>query len=127
VIGVNAQIESDSGGSDGVGFAIPSDTIKSIASQLISGGKAVHAYLGVELGDNSASARVVSVRAKTPAAKAALHAGDVIVSLGDTKISSANELRAAISSRKPGDRVSVTYVRNGTRHSVSLTLASRPS
>ena len=127
VIGVNAQIESDSGGSDGVGFAIPSNTIKSIASQLISNGKAQHAYLGVELGDNSANARVVSVRSGTPAAKAGLRAGDTIASLGGTKISSADDLRSAINAHKPGDRVSVTYIRNGKRHTVSLTLASRPS
>jgi putative serine protease PepD len=127
VIGVNAQIESDSGGSDGVGFAIPSNTIKSIASQLISNGKAQHAYLGVELGDSGANARVVSVRSATPAAKAGLRAGDTIASLGGTKISSADDLRVAINAHKPGDRVSVTYVRNGKRHTVSLTLASRPS
>jgi putative serine protease PepD len=127
VIGVNAQIESDSGGSDGVGFAIPSNTIKSIVSQLISSGKAQHAYLGVELGSDNARARVVSVRSGTPAAKAGLRQGDVIVSLGGTKISSADALRSAISSHKPGDRVSVTYQRNGTQHTVTLTLASRPS
>jgi putative serine protease PepD len=127
VIGVNAQIESDSGGSDGVGFAIPSNTIKSIAAQLISNGKAQHAYLGVELGSNTPSARVVSVRANTPAAKAKLQAGDVITSLGGTKISTSDELRAAISAHKPGDKVSVTFTRNGAKHTVSLTLASRPS
>ncbi len=127
VIGVNAQIESDSGGSDGVGFAIPSNTIKSIASQLISNGKAQHAYLGVELGSNTASARVVSVRSGTPAAKAKLRAEDVITSLAGTKISTSDELRSAISSHKPGDKVTVTFTRNGTRHTVSLTLASRPS
>ena len=127
VIGVNAQIESDSGGSDGVGFAIPSNTIKSIASQLISSGKAAHAYLGVELGTNSASASVDSVRSGTPAAKAGLRAGDLITSLGGTKISSADELRAAIDARKPGDKVSLTFRRNGKSHTVSLTLASRPT
>jgi len=127
VIGVNAQIESDSGGSDGVGFAIPSNTIKSIASQLISSGKAQHAYLGVELGRNGAGARVVSVRSATPAAKAGLHAGDVITSLGGTRISSSDDLRSAINARKPGDHVSVTFLRNGARHTVSLTLGSRPS
>jgi putative serine protease PepD len=127
VIGVNAQIESDSGGSDGVGFAIPSNTIKSIASQLISNGAAQHAYLGVELGDSGTSARVVSVRTNTPAAKAGLRAGDVITAIGGSHISSSDELRAAINARKPGDRVSITYTRNGTKHTVSLTLASRPS
>jgi putative serine protease PepD len=127
VVGVNAQIESDSGGSDGVGFAIPSNTIKSIAAQLISNGKAQHAYLGVELGSNTAAARVVSVRTGTPAAKAGLKAGDVITSLGGTKISNADELRTAISAHKPGDKVSVTFRRNGQSHTVSLTLASRPA
>jgi putative serine protease PepD len=127
VIGVNAQIESDSGGSDGVGFAIPSNTIKSIASQLISSGKAQHAFLGVELGSNTTAARVASVRSGTPAAKAGLRAGDVITSLGGTKVSSSDGLRAAINARKPGDKVTVTFTRNGTQHTVSLTLASRPS
>ena len=112
---------------DGVGFAIPSNTIKSVATQLISSGKAAHAYLGVELGSNGAKARVVSVRTGTPAAKAALRAGDVIVSLGGTKIATSDDLRAAINSRKPGDHVSVTYTRNGKRHTVSVTLGSRPS
>ena len=69
----------------------------------------------------------MNVRTGTPAAKAGLRKGDVIVSLGGTKVSSADELRSAISARKPGDRVSVTYTRNGTRHTVSVTLASRPS
>jgi putative serine protease PepD len=127
VIGVNAQIESDSGGNDGVGFAIPSNTVKSIASQLISNGAAQHAYLGVQLGDSGTSARVVSVRASTPASKAGLRAGDVITAIGGSHISSSDELRAAINARKPGDRVSITYTRNGTKHTVSLTLASRPS
>ncbi|MFL5945303.1 MAG: S1C family serine protease, partial [Gaiellaceae bacterium] len=83
VIGVNAQIESDSGGSDGVGFAIPSNTIKSVAGQLVASGKAQHAYLGVQLSDAGA-ARLAVVRTNTPASKAGLHVGDVITKLGGT-------------------------------------------
>ena len=69
VIGVNAQISSDSGGNDGVGFAIPSDTVRSIASQLVANGKAVHAYLGVSLDARATAARVAEVRAGTPATR----------------------------------------------------------
>jgi putative serine protease PepD len=127
VIGVNAQIESDSGGNDGVGFAIPSNIVKSIASQLISSGKAVHAYLGVELSSSGTTPRILSVKASTPAAKAGLRAGDVIASLDGTRTSTSDDLRAAINGHKPGDRVSVTYTRNGQKHTVSLTLSSRPS
>ena len=85
VIGINAQIESDSGGSDGVGFAIPSNTIRSIASQLIANGKAEHAFLGVVLQDSASGnggAALQQVRAGTPAAAAGLRAGDVITALG---------------------------------------------
>lgn len=126
VIGVNAQIESNSGGSDGVGFAIPANTIKSIAAQLISTGKAAHAYLGVQLSETDA-ARIELVRPGTPAAKAGLRAGDVITGVGSTRVATPGELRAAINERKPGDRVSVTYRRNGQTHTAQLTLASRPS
>jgi putative serine protease PepD len=70
---------------------------------------------------------VASIKANTPAAKAGLRAGDVITAIGGTHVSSSDEVRAAINARKPGDRVRVTYTRNGTSHTVSLTLASRPS
>src|SRR5213079_2589336 len=62
VVGVTAQIESDSGGNDGVGFAVPSNTVRSVAGQLISSGKAEHAYLGVSLSSASSNAQVGSVR-----------------------------------------------------------------
>jgi len=130
VIGVTSQIESDSGGSDGVGFAVPSNTIRSIASQLISSGKAQHAFLGVELKDASSSsggAAVGQVRPDTPAAKAGLRAGDVITALGGKSISTASELRAAINARRPGASVSLTYLRGGRSHTVTVKLASRPA
>src|SRR5438093_4019643 len=78
VIGVNAQIASDSGGNNGVGFAIPSNTVRSIVSQLVSTGKAEHAYLGVQLrsGSSETGARIAAVRSGTPAAKAGLRPGD---------------------------------------------------
>jgi putative serine protease PepD len=129
VIGVNAQIESDSGGSDGVGFAVPSNTVRSIAGQLISAGKAEHAFLGVVLQDSQSGhgARLANVRAGTPAAGAGLRAGDVITAIGSTQIASASQLRAAINAHRPGDAVSITYTRGGKSHTVSVKLVSRPS
>ena len=129
VIGVTSQIESDSGGSDGVGFAVPSNTIRSIASQLISSGKAEHAFLGVELNDATSTngAAIGQVRPDTPAAKAGLKAGDVVTALGGKSISTASELRAAINAKRPGDSVSLTYRRGGQSHTVTVKLASRPA
>jgi putative serine protease PepD len=127
VVGVNAQIESDSGGNDGVGFAIPSNTAKSIVSELISTGKAEHAYLGVSVEDGDGTAKVAEVRSGTPAASAGLQAGDAIVSVDGQRITSGDALTSAISAKKPGDKVTIVYSRGGQTHSVEVTLASRPT
>jgi putative serine protease PepD len=127
VIGVNAQIRSDSGDNAGVGFAIPSDTVRSIAGQLISNGKAVHAYLGVSLDSSATSARVADVRPGTPAAKSNLRAGDVVTAVGDTSVSSAEALTRAIDAHKPGEKVTVKITRSGKTVTAQVTLASRPS
>jgi putative serine protease PepD len=127
VVGVNAQIRSDSGDNAGVGFAIPSDTVRSIAGQLISSGKAVHAYLGVALDSSAASARVAEVRPGTPAAKANLRVGDVVTAVGNTSVSSAEELTRAIDAHKPGETVTVKINRGGKTITAQVTLASRPS
>jgi putative serine protease PepD len=129
VVGVNAQIESNSGGNEGVGFAIPSNPVKSIALQLISSGKAEHAFLGVVLSDSSSKtgAAISQVRAGTPAAKAALRSGDVVTAAAGTKVNSASELRAVINAHRPGDTISVTYTRGGQSHTVKVKLAARPA
>jgi putative serine protease PepD len=129
VIGVNTQIESESGGNDGVGFAVPSNTIKSVVSQIVSGKKVEHAYLGVYVGDatNPAGAKIARVRTGSPAAKAGLKVGDVITSFGGKAIRAADDLTSAVSSKQPGDQASVTYVRNGNTNTTDVTLANRPS
>src|SRR5205823_2440230 len=129
VIGVTSQIHSDSvsGGNEGVGFAIPSNTIHSVVTQLIATGKAKHAYLGVSIDSTASNALIAGVRSGTPAAKAGLKAGDVVTSLGGTKISSPDELASAVNAHKPGETVTVTYERDGNSHSVQITLATRPS
>ncbi|TML60252.1 MAG: PDZ domain-containing protein [Actinobacteria bacterium] len=129
VVGVTSQIESNSGGNEGVGFAIPSNTVSSIAAQLISNGKAEHAFLGVVLRDSSSQtgAAISQVRAGTPAAQANLRAGDVVTAAAGKPIASASELRAVINAHRPGDAISVTYTRGGQSHAVKVTLAARPA
>ncbi len=126
VIGVNAQIDSESGGNDGVGFAIPSDTVRSIVPRLIDAGSVEHAYLGVAIQSASKGAEVTSVTAGTPAAKAGLQAGDVITKADGAAVGS-DELRAAIDAKQPGEKIALTYLREGATHTVTVTLASRPS
>jgi putative serine protease PepD len=127
VVGVNAQIRSDSGGNEGVGFAIPSNTVKSIAAQLISTGKAVHAYLGVSLDATAPSARIAEVRPATPAARAHLRAGDVVTAVDGRSVGTGDDLTRAIDSHRPGDTVTLKYERGGKEHTVDVKLGTRPS
>lgn len=142
VVGVNAQIESESGGNDGVGFAIPSNTVRSIVAQLVETGSAEHAYLGVGLFNAPGGVAVTEVKPGTPAEQAELRAssgtrtvngqqiptgGDVIVGLDGQTISTSAELQSAIDAKRPGETVTLTVVRDGERRSISVTLGTRPS
>ncbi len=127
VIGVNAQIKSDSGGNDGVGFAIPSDTVRSIVTQLISNGSVQHAYLGVGIANASKGVELTQVRSGTPADRAGLQTGDVVTRIDGKQVTTAADLGQAIDSHKPGDKVTLTYLRNGSSKTVTVTLGTRPS
>ena len=129
VIGVNAQIESDSGGNDGVGFAIPSDAVKSVADTIIAGGKVQHAYLGITIttASSGSGAQVNAVKAATPASKAGLKAGDIITTLDGTAITSADDLTAKIGAHQSGDKVKLTVKRNSSTLKIAVTLGTRPS
>ena len=127
VIGINSQIKSDSGENTGIGFAVPSNTVKSIVSQLLTSGNVKHAYLGVGIATAQNGVQLTEVRSGTPAEKAGLHTGDVITRVDDQKVTNASELGQAIDAKRPGTKVSVTYLRNGSTHTVSVTLGVRPS
>jgi putative serine protease PepD len=129
VIGVNTQIESDSGGNEGVGFAIASNTVKDVAARLARGEKVAHPYLGVLVGNarNGNGAQLGRVTSGSPAADAGLKAGDVITSFGGETITSSDDLTGAVAAKKPGDKVSVTYRRDGKSHTVQVTIGTRPS
>jgi putative serine protease PepD len=142
VVGVNAQIESDSGGNDGIGFAIPSNTVRSIVDQLVEDGSVEHAYLGVQITAVEKGVAVTEVRSGTPAEDAGLHAstgtqtvdgaevptgGDVIVAVDGDPVTTSAELQGAVDAKQPGDTMTLTVVREGKRRTVEVTLAARPS
>jgi S1-C subfamily serine protease len=141
VIGVNAQIESESGGSDGVGFAIPSNTVRSVARQIIDTGEAEHAYLGVRLVELPEGVVLAEVVEGGPADDAGLRGatgersengqsvptgGDVVVEFEGNEITTSAQLQSAIGARQPGDTVSITVLRGGDRETVEVTLGDQP-
>ena len=127
VIGVNSQIESDSGGNDGIGFAVPSDTVRKIADAIVAGRSVEHAYLGVATEDAASGARLAEIRTGTPAARANLRSGDVVTKFDGTAVGSADELRRLVDAKNPGDKVQLTVTRNGRSITVDVTLGTRPS
>ena len=130
VIGVNTQIESNSGGSDGVGFAIPSNTVKKIVSQVVAGKTVQHAWVGISISTSTTPPGALiaeDVVAGTPAYRAGLQRGDVIVKLDGKSIESGADLSSVIDGKKPGDKLAVTYVRHSKARTVTVTLGTRPS
>jgi putative serine protease PepD len=125
VIGVTSQIQSDSGGNDGVGFAVPSNTVRTIVSQLIATGKAKHALLGVQIRSTSAGASVGEVSSGSGAATAGVKVGDVITAVDGTSVPSASKLRAIIAEHQPGDKITLTVKRNGSTQTLTATLGSK--
>jgi putative serine protease PepD len=126
VIGVAAQIESDSGGNVGIGYAVPADTAQRVARQLIQDGNVEHAYLGVSLPDSGA-ATIEKVSPDTPADAAGLQAGDQVTAVDGKTIDSGDALREAIDAKKPGDKITLTIKRNGNERTVQVTLGQRPA
>jgi putative serine protease PepD len=127
VIGINAQIESDSGGNDGVGFAVPANTARTIANKLIATGKVEHAYLGVSLGDADNGVLLRTICPGAPAAKAGLQVDDVITFFARKKATSVDALRFAVDAKHPGDVVTVTFQRDGKTKTAKVTLGARPA
>ncbi|WP_251197342.1 S1C family serine protease [Anaerotardibacter muris] len=136
LIGINTLIMSTSGTSSGVGFAIPVDYAFGIAEQIIQGKTPSHAQMGVSMitvNDQIASrfglstdegAYINSITANGPAAKAGLQEGDVIVKVDGETITGASDLVLAVRSHNPGDKVSVTYIRDGKEATAEVTLGS---
>jgi putative serine protease PepD len=109
-----------------VGFAIPSDTVRTVATALIAGETVPHPQLGVQIGDGTnGGVELAAVTAGGAAAEAGLKAGDVITAIDGTAVSDADALASLIASHQPGDRLRVTYRRGGAQPAeVTATLGS---
>jgi putative serine protease PepD len=129
VVGISTQTQSRSGNANGVSFLIPSTTVRTIAPQLVAGGPARHAYVGSKLGDSTkpVGAKLTSVIAGGPSATAGLETGDVVTKLDAIPIGSQEDLIGFLASAKPGDSVTVTYVRGGETRTLELELGTRKS
>jgi S1-C subfamily serine protease len=154
VIGVNAQIETESGGNVGIGFAIPIDTVKDVAGQLIKEGKVEHAYLGVELttitSDLASNFRVPvdkgvliqHVRDGSPAADAGLKGGttqvvlagqtfwlggDVVTKVDGQAVETSDQLASVVTSKQPGDSLDLEVHRGQETLNVKVELGRQPS
>jgi serine protease Do len=137
IIGINTAIYTSGGGYQGVGFAMPSNTVANVYNQLISSDhKVLRGSIGVQFNAvaNPAVARVygvnsgvtiASVTPNGPAEKAGLKTGDTIISVNGKPIKNGDELVADISSLKPGTTAKLGYVRNGKESSAEVTIADR--
>ena len=138
VIGINTAILSPSGGSVGIGFAIPSSMVRDVVAQLKDKGSVTRGYLGVESqkidpamasalhlqGDSARGALIASVEPDSPAAQAGLEPGDVIVAVNGAAVKSPHDLAVAVGEIKPGTPAKVSLLRDGDKRDLTVTLAT---
>ena len=139
VIGVNTAIYSPSGGSVGIAFAIPAETVKSVVAQLKDKGTVTRGWIGVqiqpvtpEIADNlglkkAGGALVAEPQKDGPAVKAGIQAGDVITAVDGKPVTDARDLARKISGIAPGTTVKVEVVRGGAEKTFNLTLGELPN
>jgi S1-C subfamily serine protease len=154
VIGINAQIRSDSGNAEGVGFAVPINAARRSMAQLLATGKVAYAYIGITTEDLTPGiarrfgypvrygAVITSVRPGSPGAGAGLrggsqerdfnavgftYGGDVLVAIDGSRVHGADDVVRAVSERlRPGHVSAFTIIRDGSRRQLRIVLATRP-
>jgi S1-C subfamily serine protease len=137
-VGINTAIFSGSGGNIGIGFAIPSNMVKAVMSQLVQYGEVKRGMLGVQLSnnftpgiaenlglENAHGALVSQVIEGSPAEKAGIKAGDVITSINGRNVASAGELRNTIGLLRIGEKVELGLIREGKPRRVSAVIGDR--
>jgi putative serine protease PepD len=130
VLGLNDQIQTNSGSSAGVGFAVPSNTAARIAATIIGGKKVRHSYVGVQLVANSSGgARVAAtngIAPGSPAQNAGLEPGDLITAVDGKAISSTQQFIETVDGYQPGQTITLAVTRNGNHLSIKVKLGTRP-
>jgi putative serine protease PepD len=132
VIGVNSQIETGgSQGNVGIGFAVPSNTVREVVPALTRGDQIERAYLGVQTSPASMSsqkgAQVQSVVSGGPADRAGIRTGDVITGIDGKDVGEPSDVTQALSNDSPGKVVDVELHRDGSNVTVRATLGTRPA
>jgi len=129
VIGINTMIYSRSGGSEGIGFSVPSNMAKKVQEQLLRNGRVSRGYLGVNLQDSQSAgdgALVAELSEDSPASKAGLRGGDLIVEFDGRPVKSSRQLTEIVADTPVGKTVKTRFVRDGQTQTASITLAERP-
>ncbi len=137
LIGINSAIISRSGGNNGIGFAIPSNMVKKIATTLINNGKIKRGYLGVSITDlkpnmkglykNDSGALILTVGKDSSAKKAGLKRGDLIIEVDGQKIKNANDLKNIVGSILPNKTITIKFERDKKIETTKATLANMSS
>ena len=135
LVGINTAIFSRSGGSMGIGFAIPTEIVKLVMNGIIKDGKVRRGWLGIELqssmkdptklGDDAQGVEVMNVMPNGPAAKAGLQKGDIITAMDNEPVDDANTLIQMVARKAPNSVVNLQVMRNKAQSSVNVTLGER--
>jgi serine protease Do len=139
LIGINTAIFSRSGGNQGIGFAVPANLAHSVMESIMKSGRVSRGFIGIGLQplsedlakqfklDSTKGALVTQVEAKSPAEKAGIESGDVVLSVNDKTVDGPSELRMYVAGIAPGTKVDVKVWRDGKEKTFAVTLSERPS
>jgi putative serine protease PepD len=127
VVGVNSQIATaGTPGNVGIGFAVPSNTVREVLPRLSRGERIIRPYLGVTTTPHPAGALIQAAITGGPAAAAGLRAGDVIVRIDGKSVDEPDDVSDAVAARRPGDEIEIEVIRDGESRTITVELEKRP-